>query len=110
MAGRRNPPSRAERGRNGRRAHLRARRSTPCRDLDRRHDSRLGTPSLRFHGQSLQRHNQPRARSKPRMLRHILQATGHNRVGIKPHIAHFIDNCYTAVQVEYEDLKRLLLI
>ena len=56
MASRRHPAARPQRGRHGRRTHLRARRGPACRHLHRRHDCRLGPPALRVPGASVQRH------------------------------------------------------
>ena len=49
---------REERRRDGRRANLRELRRTACRDLDRRHDRRLGAPALRVPCQCVERHHQ----------------------------------------------------
>lgn len=49
----------------------------------------LGTPPLRLHGKGEQRHHPQGARRKPRMLRHLLQAAGNNRVGISEGIRTF---------------------
>ena len=48
LAGRRHPPPRAQRGRNGRRTHLRVLYSPPRRGLHGRHDRRLVPASVRF--------------------------------------------------------------
>lgn len=82
MAGRCDAAARAERRRDGRRAHVRELRRPARRHLHRRHDRRLGTPPLRTLGEGQQRDHQQGPRREPRSLRHLLQAAGHHRVGI----------------------------
>ena len=83
MAGRRHPAPRAERGRHGRRAHLRDGRRPACRHQFGRHDGRLGAPALRLPCRGIEQHHPQRARREPRLLRHFIQAAFNYRVGIK---------------------------
>ena len=73
---------RPQRGRHGRRAHLRKLRRAARRDFDGRHDRRLGAPALRVPGQRVERHHQQGQGGEPRSLRHLLETARNDRVGI----------------------------
>ena len=66
----------------GRRAHLRESRSPACRYEYGRYDSRLGSSAVRIPRQGVQRDNQQGAWRQPRLLRHLIKATSHDRVGV----------------------------
>ena len=57
-------------------------RCPPRRNLDRRHDRRLGSPAARFPRRRFVANNERSPRVKSRRLRHFVQASEHDRVGI----------------------------
>ena len=66
----------------GRRPHLRLPDRDPRRHLRRRDDRRLGAASLRPARARLQPDHQRDPRRQPRRPRHLLEATGDDRVGV----------------------------
>ncbi len=70
------PAAGAERGRDGRRAHLRLHHRHPRRGIPGRHDGRLGQAALRPARTALQPHHQRGQRRQPRLLRYHQQAAG----------------------------------
>ena len=78
----RHPARDPQRGRAGRRAHLRLPDRHPGGQERRRHDRRLGAPALRPSRDALLAHHQRGARGQPRGLRHLEQAAEHHRVGV----------------------------
>ena len=82
VAGGRDSAAREERGRHGRRAHLRKLRRAARRDFDGRHDRRLGAPALRVSRQCVERHHQQGQGGEPRSLRHLLETARNDRVGV----------------------------
>ena len=64
----------AQRGRHGRRPHLRRDLRRPRGAVDRRHDRRLGAPAPRSAGHAEQPHHQRGQGHQPRRLRHQLEA------------------------------------
>jgi hypothetical protein len=80
--GLRGVPAGQERGRDGRRPHLRL-RGGPARGADQRlHDRRLGRAAVRAAQEGVQPHHQRGARHQPRDLRREQQAAGDDRVGM----------------------------
>jgi GMP synthase (glutamine-hydrolysing) len=76
-------PARQERGRDGRRPHLRL-RGGPARRADQRlHDGRLGRTALCAAQEGVQSHHQRSARHQPGHLRRQQQAAGDHRVGVR---------------------------
>ena len=74
--------ARAERRRDGRRAHLRAHDRRARRRQPRWHDRRLGPAPARRPRPDLLTHRQRGQGHQPRRLRHQLQAAIHDRVGV----------------------------
>ncbi len=68
--------ARAQRGRAGRRAHLRLDARHPRRGIAGRHDGGLGEAALRFAGENLAAHHERGARTEPRGARPHQQAAG----------------------------------
>ena len=66
----------------GRRAHLRVPDRDPGSHVRRRHDRRLGAPSLRAAGEGVEPDHQRDPAREPRGARHLLEAAQHHRVGI----------------------------
>ena len=66
--------ARAQRGRDGRRTHLRIHHRHPRRGIAGRHDRRLGEAALRSAGKTRQPHHQRSERREPLRLRHHQQA------------------------------------
>jgi GMP synthase (glutamine-hydrolysing) len=82
QSGLRRLPAGQERGRDGRRPHLRL-RGGAARGADQRlHDRGLGRTALCAAEEGLQPHHQRGARHQPGDLRRQLQATGDDRVGV----------------------------
>jgi GMP synthase (glutamine-hydrolysing) len=75
-------PAGQERGRDGRRPHLRLRGGVARRADQRFHDRRLGRAALRAAQEGLGPHHQRSARHQPRDLRREQQAAGDHRVGV----------------------------
>ena len=69
-------PAGQERGRDGRRPHLRLRRGPACGADQRFHDRRLGRVALRAAQEGVEPHHQRGARHQPRDLRRVEQAAG----------------------------------
>ncbi len=80
----RDPDASPQRGRDGRWTHVRQRRGHPGRDLGRRDDGRLGQAAVRRPGQDQLEDRERGPGRQPRRLRHQLEATGHDRVGVVP--------------------------
>src|ERR1035441_7318034 len=72
----------AQRGRDGRRAHLRIYHRHPRRGIAGRHDRRLGEAALRPAGKTREPHHQRSERREPLRPRHHQQAPGDDRVGV----------------------------
>ena len=68
--------------RHGRWTQLRECRRSPCRNINRRYDSRFLPVRERIPDNRLKQNNQFRQRRKPRRLRHQLKTPRHNRMGI----------------------------
>ena len=77
-------PAGQERGRDGRRPHLRLRGGAARRADQRLHDRRLGRAALRAAQEGVRPHHQRGARHQPRDLRREQQAAGDDRVGVSP--------------------------
>ena len=75
-------PAGQERGRDGRRPHLRLRGGAARRADQRLHDRRLGRAALRAAQEGVGPHHQRGARHQPRDLRREQQAAGDDRVGV----------------------------
>ena len=75
-------PGRALRRRPGGWAHLRLPDRDPRRHLRRRDDRGLGAASIRPSGAGLEPDHQRDPRRQPRRPRHLLEAAGHDRVGV----------------------------
>ena len=81
--GLRGVPAGQERRRDGRRPHLRPRRRA-ARGADQRlHDRRLGAAAVRLAQARVGTHHQRGARHQPRDLRHVVEAAGDDRVGVR---------------------------
>ena len=78
----RRPPARSHSRRHGRLPDLRSRLRGQGRHLGRRHDRRLGPPPLRGIGSNQQPHRERGPRHHASRLRHLIQATGDDRMGI----------------------------
>ena len=78
----RGAPRGEDRRRHGRRPHLRVPDRAARSDVRRRDDRRLGAPALRGPRAHLVPHHQRGPRCQPRRLRHHVEASGHDRVGI----------------------------
>src|SRR6266849_4528931 len=83
LAGVRGAPAGAQRGGNGRRAHLRVGLRAARGGEPRRDDRGLGAPPVRPGGDDLRAHHQRGARHQPGRLRRVLQAARHHRVGVE---------------------------
>ena len=83
LAGLRGALAGQERGRHGRRAHLRRGVRHPRGPLRRRNDGRLGEDSVRGPGPDLEPHHQRGARHQPGGPRHHEQAAGDHRMGMR---------------------------
>ncbi len=68
--------------RHGRRPDVRQRRGHPRRHVGGRDDRRLGQAALRRAGEDQQPHRQRGARREPGRLRHLLQTSGDDRMGV----------------------------
>src|SRR5947209_14674832 len=84
MAGVRGAPRRAQRGRHGRRAHLRLPDRRAGSHERGRHDRRLGAVALRRARAAVEPDHQRGPRRQPGGVRHHVQATRHHRVGVSP--------------------------
>ena len=82
VAGVRRAAAGAERGRDGRRPHVRQRARRAVREHRRLHDGRLEPPAVRAAGAHLDADHQRGEGRQPRGLRHQLQAAGDDRMGV----------------------------
>ncbi len=82
LAGLRRAPARAERGRHGGRANVRARGRRARRGLARRDDRALVSDAPRRARADLREDHQRGPRREPRVLRHQLEAAVNHRVGV----------------------------
>ena len=69
--------------RDGRPAHVRVHVCDPFGQLHRRDDGRLDAPSVRGARDDVEPHHQRGPRHQPRRLRHLLQTSGHDRMGMR---------------------------